>query len=96
MNTEKFTFTGCGGAKLSAAIWTPDGQPKAVLQVAHGMTEHIGRYDKLAEALTVQGVIVAGFDLRGHGHNSGDVQSHPSAKAVVRSRWRTCAYSSPS
>jgi len=72
MKTEKFTFTGCGGAKLSAAIWTPDGQPKMVLQIAHGMTEHIGRYDKLAEALTAQGVVVAGFDLRGHGRNSGD------------------------
>lgn len=72
MNTERFTFTGCGGAKLSAAVWTPDGQPKMVLQIAHGMTEHIGRYDKLAEALTAQGVVVAGFDLRGHGRNSGD------------------------
>ena len=49
MNTERFTFAGCGGTKLSAAVWTPDGQPKMVLQIAHGMTEHIGRYDKLAE-----------------------------------------------
>lgn len=72
MNTERFTFTGCGGAKLSAAVWTPDGQPKMILQIAHGMTEHIGRYDKLAEVLTAQGVVVAGFDLRGHGRNSGD------------------------
>ena len=72
MNTERFTFTGCGGAKLSAEVWTPDGQSKAVLQIAHGMTEHIGRYDKLAEMLTAQGVVVAGFDLRGHGRNSGD------------------------
>lgn len=72
MNTERFTFTGCGGAKLAAEAWTPDGQPKMILQIAHGMTEHIGRYDKLAEALTAQGVAVAGFDLRGHGKNSGD------------------------
>ena len=72
MNTERFTFTGCDSAKLSASIWIPDGQPKAVLQIAHGMTEHIGRYDKLAEAQTAQGVIVAGFDLRGHGRNAGD------------------------
>ena len=75
MNTERYTFTGCGGTKLSASIWTPDGQPKAILQIAHGMTEHIGRYDKLAEALTEQGVVVAGFDLRGHGRNSGDAHT---------------------
>lgn len=72
MNTERFTFAGCGGAKLSAAVWTPDGQPKMILQIAHGMTEHIGRYDKLAEVLTAQGVVVAGFDMRGHGRNSSD------------------------
>ena len=72
MNTERFTFAGCGGTKLSAAVWMPDGQPKMLLQIAHGMTEHIGRYDKLAEALTAQGVVVAGFDLRGHGRNSGN------------------------
>ena len=75
MNTERYTFTGCGGTKLSVSIWTPDGQPKAILQIAHGMTEHIGRYDKLAEALTEQGVVVAGFDLRGHGRNSGDAHT---------------------
>ena len=50
----------------------PDAQPKIVLQIAHGMTEHIGRYDKLAETLPAQGVVVAGFDMRGHGRNSGD------------------------
>ena len=72
MNTERFTFTGYGGAKLSAEIWLPHGEPKAILQVAHGMTEHIGRYDKLAEVLTAQGVVVAGFDMRGHGRNAGD------------------------
>jgi len=72
MNTERFTFAGCDSAKLSVAVWTPDGQPKMLLQIAHGMTEHIGRYDKLAEALTAQGVVVAGFDMRGHGQNSGD------------------------
>ena len=81
--------------KLSAAVWTPDDQPKMVLQIAHGMTEHIGRYDKLAEALTAQGVAVAGFDMRGHGRNSGDATSLPSAKVVGGSRWKTCICSSP-
>ena len=72
MKTEEYRFIACNGTELPAAIWTPDSQPKAVLQIAHGMTEHIGRYDKLAEALTMQGIVVAGFDLRGHGQNPGD------------------------
>ncbi|MDY3918800.1 MAG: alpha/beta hydrolase [Candidatus Limivivens sp.] len=42
-----------------------------MLQISHGMTEHIGRYEKLAEMLTSQGIVVAGFDLRGHGRNGG-------------------------
>ena len=48
------------------------GEVKAVLQIAHGMTEHMGRYEAFAEYLVSQGIAVAGFDLRGHGKNSGD------------------------
>lgn len=72
MKQEIFLFEGCGGAKLSAVIWTPDDEPRMTLQIAHGMTEHMGRYEKLAEALTARGIAVAGFDLRGHGKNPGD------------------------
>ena len=52
MKQENFLFEGCGGAKLSAVIWTPDDESRMTLQIAHGMTEHMGRYEKLAEALT--------------------------------------------
>ncbi|MBQ4089514.1 MAG: alpha/beta fold hydrolase [Clostridia bacterium] len=74
MRIEKISFAGHGGDMLPAAIWEPDGQPKMLLQVAHGMTEHIGRYENLAETLTANGVVVAGFDLRGHGMNPGNPQ----------------------
>lgn len=50
----------------------PEIEPRAMLQITHGMTEHIGRYSTLAEELTEQGIVVAGFDLRGHGENPGD------------------------
>lgn len=72
MKKEKFLFDGCGGVKLSAVIWTLDDAPRLILQIAHGMTEHMGRYEKLAEALNARGIAVAGFDLRGHGENPGD------------------------
>ena len=42
------------------------------MQIAHGMTEHIGRYTTLAQELSGHGIAVAGFDLRGHGRNAGD------------------------
>ena len=72
MKTEIFSFTGSGGMLLPAVLWLPEGEPGAVLQITHGMTEHMGRYEKLAEYLTGLNVAVAGFDLRGHGKNPGD------------------------
>lgn len=58
--------------QLAGVIWHPYERPKVILQITHGMTEHMGRYEKLAEELTAQGIVVAGFDLRGHGKNDED------------------------
>ena len=72
MIRELFEFAGYGEAKLPARLWMPDGEVKAVLQITHGMTEHVGRYEFFAEYLCPMGIAVAGFDLRGHGANPGD------------------------
>lgn len=72
MIRELFEFAGYGEAKLPARLWMPDGEVKAVLQITHGMTEHMGRYEVFAEYLCPMGIAVAGFDLRGHGANPGD------------------------
>ncbi len=71
MKAEHFDFTGHKGTVLPGYIWLPDGEVKAVMQVAHGMTEHMGRYDAFADYLCPMGIAVAGFDLRGHGKNPG-------------------------
>lgn len=42
-------------------------EPWAVLQVTHGMAEHLLRYEKLAEYFNEQGVVVIGHDHLGHG-----------------------------
>ncbi|MBQ3192325.1 MAG: alpha/beta fold hydrolase [Oscillospiraceae bacterium] len=72
MKTETFLFSGYNDKTLPAMLWQPEGETKALLQITHGMTEHIGRYEALARKMTAQGIAVAGFDLRGHGRNSGD------------------------
>lgn len=72
MKTEIIEFAGYNGTTLLAVLWQPEGEIKAVLQIAHGMTEYMGRYERLATDLCSQGVAVAGFDLRGHGKNGGD------------------------
>lgn len=73
MKTETFEFAGYHGLSLPATLWLPEQAPRCILQVTHGMTEHIGRYETLARKLTEHGVLVAGFDLRGHGRNPGDL-----------------------
>lgn len=74
MRQEIYKFIGTNENEVSAVFWLPDGNVKSVLQIVHGMTEHIGRYEQLAAALTREGVAVAGFDLRGHGQNGVDVK----------------------
>lgn len=74
MKTEIFEFAGYNETDLPAYLWLPEGEVKAVLQITHGMTEHMGRYEAFAQYLCPLGIAVAGFDLRGHGKNPGDAE----------------------
>lgn len=47
--------------------WIPDGEVKAVLQITHGMVEHIGRYQEFGRWMAEHGVAVIGHDHLGHG-----------------------------
>jgi alpha-beta hydrolase superfamily lysophospholipase len=42
-----------------------------VLVIAHGVGEHIGRYARVAQYFVDRGIVVYGFDYRGHGHSEG-------------------------
>lgn len=57
--------------QITAYRWTPDGPARAILQITHGMGEHVLRYGPLADALTARGVVVYGQDHRGHGAGVG-------------------------
>ena len=72
MKKTQFMINGSGGQQLPAVLWLPETEAKAVLQITHGMTEHMGRYETFAANLCKQGIAVAGFDLRGHGKNPGN------------------------
>ncbi len=52
------------------AVWAPEAPPKAVVQILHGMAEHIGRYERTALALNEAGYLTAGRDHRGHGKDA--------------------------
>lgn len=53
--------------KIAAVKWECEGQPKAILQISHGMCEHIQRYDDFAKYLNNHGIMVVGNDHLGHG-----------------------------
>jgi len=76
-------ISGAKGTSLPASLWIPDEKPKAILQIAHGMTEHMGRYAALGEYLAGFGILTAGFDLRGHGHHPGN----PACASFGESGW---------
>ncbi|MBR3751724.1 MAG: alpha/beta fold hydrolase, partial [Ruminiclostridium sp.] len=65
---ETFYFDSHGpGRKIHAVRYLPEGQPKAILQITHGMVEYIQRYDDFARWLTQRGFLVTGHDHLGHG-----------------------------
>jgi alpha-beta hydrolase superfamily lysophospholipase len=64
-----FTFPSNDGRhNVHVRQWLPETEePVGVVQVLHGMAEHIGRYDDFARFLNDHGYIVVGNDHLGHG-----------------------------
>ena len=56
---------------LSANIYICE-NPKAIIQIVHGMAEHKERYEQLANVLTAFGCITVVVDNRGHGESVSD------------------------
>jgi len=59
-------------SELYTYLWTVE-DPKGVVQIIHGMSEHVGRYDHFAQYLNSLGLIVIGNDHLGHGRTSTDL-----------------------
>lgn len=71
---KTFIFTTFDKKQLSAYLWEDVDNPKGVVQLCHGMSEHLGRYDDFAKFLNKNGYIVFGTDHRSYGktdNNSG-------------------------
>ena len=64
---REFRFSGRDGAEVAGYRWEPEGPPRGVVQLTHGLGEHLRRYDHLARTLTGAGFLVHGHDSRGHG-----------------------------
>lgn len=69
MESETFTFKTSDGINIFTYKWRPDfaSSIHGIVQIAHGMAEHAGRYERFAETLTKSGYAVYANDHRGHG-----------------------------
>ncbi|MGM7685068.1 alpha/beta hydrolase [Cytobacillus sp. Hm23] len=74
MQVATFTYSATDSEQVYAKKWIPElsEHPKGIVQIAHGMAEHIGRYDTFAQVLVNEGYIVYGNDHRGHGHTANN------------------------
>lgn len=68
MRTD-YWFDSCGAGKIHCCKWMPEGEPKAVLQIIHGIAEFVERYDGFANYLTELGFVVVAEDHMGHGQS---------------------------
>ncbi len=57
---------------LAGVVYLPEGNVKGYFHVVHGMTEHIGRYDRIMSEMADEGYICFGYDHLGHGHTAID------------------------
>ena len=71
IQAEPIDLKGSDGKPIYGCRWIA-GAPRAAVQIAHGMGEHVGRYGPVAKRLNAAGYVVYGNDHRGHGHTDPD------------------------
>ena len=73
---EKRYESSSGRCSIHAVIWYPDEEkyekPVGVVQLVHGMIDHIERFTCMAEYFADKGYVVAGNDHLGHGESVAD------------------------
>ena len=81
MTTESrlSTFVASDGDRVVIQDWPlePDMPLRGVVIIVHGLGEHAGRYERVAEHLNAWGFAVRGYDQCGHGESGGARGSLP-------------------
>ena len=77
VTTEEFHFPSSDGVHTVAAVrWLPAERPRAVVQLVHGISEHMGRYAPFARFLAEHGFAVVGHDHLGHGRTAAGPEEY--------------------
>ncbi|HDR6317949.1 alpha/beta hydrolase [Bacillus cereus] len=67
MNVQESFVTALDGSEIYLRKWLPERDPRGIIQIAHGMTEHAGVYTDFIAALLEAGYGVYAHDHKGHG-----------------------------
>ena len=74
-NMKEVIFNAHDGKKLYCSLWDNVARPIGIVQIIHGMDEHVRRYDRFARFLNKNGYIVFGDDHRAHGRTAGSTEN---------------------
>jgi alpha-beta hydrolase superfamily lysophospholipase len=69
---EQTILEAADGHRIHLQAWSPGDEARGVIQLLHGLGEHIGRYERFAKAALGRGYVVYGHDHRGHGLSEGE------------------------
>jgi alpha-beta hydrolase superfamily lysophospholipase len=73
------TYITADGTHLAMQVWNlaPGSAVRGSVLIVHGLGEHIGRYEHVAQQLNAWGFAVCGYDQWGHGESAGVQGSLP-------------------
>jgi alpha-beta hydrolase superfamily lysophospholipase len=66
----EFRLTSQDGLQIACSRWQSHGPARGVMQIAHGLGEHMGRYSDLIAVLQEASLVVYANDHRGHGRSA--------------------------
>lgn len=66
---KEFYFPVRNNTRIHCCQWLPEGKPRGVIQIVHGIAEYAARYDALAKVFTDHGFAVVAEDHMGHGNS---------------------------
>ncbi len=69
---QEADFTSAGGVRIHTHAWLPEGSPRAVVVICHGVNSHGGQYRWTGEQLASRGFAAYALDLRGRGKSDGE------------------------
>lgn len=75
MEHQEGNFTNSSNLDIYYQGWLPEGSPRGVIVIVHGLHEHSGRYNHVGSFFSGAGFAVYGLDFPGHG-KSGGVRSY--------------------